>query len=76
MSSDKPTVFDSLLLTTLLEDSGSESGSCFTLDSEESEPQTPNDSSPKLTTMELVGSEELVSHYLTLLIIINAQNMY
>ena len=74
MSSDKPAVLDSHLLT-LLEDSGSESGSCFTLDSEESEPRTPNDSSPKLATMELVESEELVSRCLILLIILYAQNM-
>ena len=74
MSSDKPAVLYSHLLT-LLEDSGSESGSFFTLDSEESEPGTPNDSSPKLATMELVESEELVSRCLILLIILYVQNM-
>ena len=72
MSSDKPAVLYSHLLT-LLEDSGSESGSFFTLDSEE--PGTPNDSSPKLATMELVESEELVSRCLILLIILYVQNM-
>ena len=65
MSSDKPAVLDSNLLT-LLEDSVSESGSCFELDSEELEPRTPYESSPKLATMELVESEELVSRCLTL----------
>ena len=75
MSSDKPAVLDSNLLT-LLEDSVSESGSFFELDSEELEPRTPCESSPKLATMELVESEELVSRCLTLLIIIHAQNVY